>query len=113
MYCEKPVIATNTGGPLETVADAQTGYLVVPDSQGFSEAMAKLITEPKNQATMGAQARQRVISNFSFLAFQRKLIDVLNRMSQMPSPQSILIYLFIFLVLSILSFIYILSVIRV
>lgn len=85
MYCEKPVIATNTGGPLETVVDGKTGFLVQPEAEKFAEAMLKLVSEPRQQGMLGNQARQRVIGNFSFLSFQKKLNDVLERMEKMPS----------------------------
>lgn len=80
MYCEKPVIATNTGGPLETVVDNETGYLVPSKPDEFSAAMLRLISDPSKQQKMGAAARARVIKNFSFLAFQQKLDDVLKQM---------------------------------
>lgn len=86
MYCEKPVIATNTGGPLETVADGQTGYLVEAKADQFADAMAKLVAEPSKQTSLGAQARRRVIENFSFLAFQKKLVDVLAKIEKLPRP---------------------------
>jgi len=80
MYCEKPVIATKTGGPLETVADNLTGYLEVPDADKFADLMAKLIENPKTQQKLGSAARQRVIEKFSFLAFQKNLDQIINKM---------------------------------
>lgn len=86
MYCEKPVIATNTGGPLETIVDGETGYLVEAKADRFAHAMASLVATPTKQAVLGAQARRRVIANFSFLAFQRKLVDVLDKIEKMNKP---------------------------
>lgn len=80
MYCEKPVIATNTGGPLETVANEVTGYLVTPDAGEFAQCMAKMIEKPSVQVEFGAAARRRVIEKFSFLAFQKNLGTILERM---------------------------------
>ena len=77
MYCEKPVIATNTGGPLETIANNSTGYLVEPRAQDFANAMLNLISNPKKQKSFGAMSRQRVIEHFSYLSFQQKLNNVL------------------------------------
>ena len=109
MYCEKPVIATNTGGPLETIADDQTGYLVEPKAEKFAEAMSKLVNDPAKQVSLGSQARRRVIENFSFLAFQKKLIDVLARMEKTQTAyrvDSIVYGLFAILITSFLIFIF-------
>lgn len=37
MYMERPVIATNTGGPLETVRDGATGFLCPRSPAAFAE----------------------------------------------------------------------------
>lgn len=108
MYCEKPVIATNTGGPLETVSDGQTGFLVEPKASRFAQAMAKLVSEPAKQTVLGAQARRRVIENFSFLAFQKKLVDVLDKMEKTPLSASYRVdsLIFAFLAILITSFLF-------
>ena len=80
MYCEKPVIATNTGGPLETIAHGKTGFLVQPLADEFALALNKLVDDRKMYKEMCVAGRSRVIQNFSFLAFQKKLNDVLNRL---------------------------------
>ena len=44
-YCERPVVAVNSGGPLETVAgddtgrDEQTGILCEQDDSAFAEVL--------------------------------------------------------------------------
>jgi alpha-1,3/alpha-1,6-mannosyltransferase len=78
MYASKPVIATNTGGPLETVANEVTGYLALPDSQSFANAMLKLIENTSIQQKFAHEARLRVINNFSFLAFKKNLGDIMK-----------------------------------
>jgi alpha-1,3/alpha-1,6-mannosyltransferase len=77
MYCEKPVIATNTGGPLETIADNITGYLVPPEAEKFADAMLNLISNPHKQKSYGAMARRQIIEKFSYLSFQQKLNNIL------------------------------------
>jgi alpha-1,3/alpha-1,6-mannosyltransferase len=79
MYCEKPVVAVGSGGPLETVADGRTGYLVAATADEFATALHKLMTN-KLYKEMCLAARVRVVQNFSFVAFQRKLNDVLTKM---------------------------------
>ncbi len=78
MYCEKPVIATNTGGPLETVAHETTGFLIPPIPSDFAKCMLKLIETPCLQQKMGAAAKSRVIEKFSFLAFKKKVGKLLE-----------------------------------
>lgn len=80
MYCEKPVIATNTGGPLETVAHDETGFLVEPNAGEFAMAMYELINDESKHRTMCSQARSRVINNFSFLSFEKKLNKILENL---------------------------------
>jgi alpha-1,3/alpha-1,6-mannosyltransferase len=77
MYCEKPVIATNTGGPLETVANEETGYLVEANADAFASRMAHLIKNPKLLADMCREARKRVIDKFSFIAFKQRLNKIM------------------------------------
>ncbi|CAF0733865.1 unnamed protein product [Brachionus calyciflorus] len=87
MYCERPVIATNTGGPLETVVNEVTGYLVKSSPSEFAKAMEKIITNPQKQQEMGQNARNRVIKNFSFIAFQQKLNSILTNMTSQESKK--------------------------
>jgi len=72
------VIATNTGGPLETVASETTGFLASPAPGEFAKCMLKLIETPGLQLKMGAAARKRVIEKFSFLAFQKSVGQLLD-----------------------------------
>uniref|UniRef100_A0AAQ6IS31 Alpha-1,3/1,6-mannosyltransferase ALG2 n=2 Tax=Anabas testudineus TaxID=64144 RepID=A0AAQ6IS31_ANATE len=60
MYCCCPVIAVNSGGPLESVADGETGFLCEPTAEAFSKAMEKLIREPQLRRDMGQAGRKRV-----------------------------------------------------
>ena len=47
MYCQTPVIACNSGGPLESVACNVTGYLLAPDDvKGWAEKMIYLSKNP-------------------------------------------------------------------
>ena len=81
MYCERPVIATNTGGPLETVANELTGYLVEANSaSAFATKMHHLIANPLVHSQMSREARSRVIDKFSFLSFKHKLNRILLSM---------------------------------
>jgi glycosyltransferase involved in cell wall biosynthesis/GT2 family glycosyltransferase len=65
MASGKPVVATNSGGTPEIVADAKTGFLVQP---GNPEEMAQkiiwLLNNPIQAKAMGEEARKRVEENF-------------------------------------------------
>ncbi len=78
MYCEKPVIATNTGGPLETVKNKQTGFLVKPNVLDFAECLTQLIQNPDLQQKMAKNARRNVIDNFSYISFTQNLNTVIT-----------------------------------
>nr|SVE72937.1 EOG090X069M [Ceriodaphnia reticulata] len=78
MYCQLPVIAVNSGGPLETVEDHQTGYLCHPTAEEFAERMQYLY-ENRNIATkMGERGRHRVIQHFSFKSFSHQLNELVS-----------------------------------
>lgn len=82
MYMGKPVIAVNTGGPLETVINNKTGFLCDPSPLAFAERMAHLIKNPHLVAEMGAAGRSHVQQNFSFEAFTKKLDKVVMALTR-------------------------------
>jgi alpha-1,3/alpha-1,6-mannosyltransferase len=73
MYCEVPVLATNTGGPLETIVNGVTGFLLEPNADSFSAKMKELAQSVQKRNEMASQARKRVIEHFSFIAFKQQL----------------------------------------
>ncbi|XP_034553562.1 alpha-1,3/1,6-mannosyltransferase ALG2 [Notolabrus celidotus] len=82
MYCCCPVIAVNSGGPLESVADGETGFLCEPSAEAFSEAMGRLVGEPQLRRDMGQAGRRRVQDKFSLQAFSDQLHGYILRLSQ-------------------------------
>ncbi|KAK2641811.1 hypothetical protein Ddye_023574 [Dipteronia dyeriana] len=73
MAAHKPVIACNSGGPVETVKNEVSGFLCDPTPEEFSLAMAKLIKDPEMAKTMGEEARQHVTRSFSTTIFGQRL----------------------------------------
>jgi glycosyltransferase involved in cell wall biosynthesis len=62
MSMGKPVIATRSGGLTDVVVDGKTGLLIAPgDPHALREAMQFLLDDPEQCASMGAQAKQRVV----------------------------------------------------
>lgn len=63
-----PVLATNTGGPLETIYDGRTGWLRSPTKpQQWTDVMRKPLipSSVDNLKTMGQRGRERVLAEFS------------------------------------------------
>ena len=73
------VVAVASGGPLETVVDGKTGFLVPQTEQDFALAMDKLLLPDKSNrseqcaAVMGRSGRARVVEFFSKSAMGEKL----------------------------------------
>jgi glycosyltransferase involved in cell wall biosynthesis len=66
MASGKPVVSTRQGGPSETVADGETGYLVdAGDADGLARRVVELLRDPALRARMGAAGRARVERLFS------------------------------------------------
>ena len=82
MYLRRPVIAVNTGGPLETVIDGTTGFLCEAIPEAFAEKMAYVYRSPEESAKMGENGRDHVIANFSFRAFTEKLNSIVETLLQ-------------------------------
>lgn len=60
----KPVIATNRGGPRESVEHGVNGFLEEPDAEAFAQRMAELAGDPVRAREIGAAgpARARLFS---------------------------------------------------
>jgi glycosyltransferase involved in cell wall biosynthesis len=68
MACGVPVVAT-TGGALPEVVgnDGETGLLVTPNDPGaLAAAIGRLLDDPGLRARLGAAARERVLSRFTW-----------------------------------------------
>ncbi|XP_058221485.1 uncharacterized protein LOC131331508 isoform X6 [Rhododendron vialii] len=77
MAAYKPVIACNSGGPVETIKNGVTGFLCGPSPQEFSSAMEKFIRDPQMAERMGSEARQHVVESFSTKIFGQHLNQIL------------------------------------
>ncbi|KAL6494137.1 hypothetical protein OROGR_032046 [Orobanche gracilis] len=73
MAAHKPVIACDSGGPVETIKNGVTGYLCEPSPRDFSMAMANFVRDPQMSKTMGQEARQHVVRSFSTEIFSQHL----------------------------------------
>lgn len=73
MYAKCPVIAVNSGGPLESIDEGVTGFLRPQDPEAWAEAVTTLLTDPKAQKAMGEAGRQRAVAMFSLESFAQTL----------------------------------------
>ena len=81
MYMRCPVIAVNSGGPLETVSDGETGHLCPPDCEHFAGVMEKFVKKPDLCKKMGDAGHSRVVNLFSFNAFTEQLHRVIKKLT--------------------------------
>lgn len=82
MYMRCPVIAVNSGGPLESILNNVTGFLCDPLPTKFSEAMEKIVRDPLLKDSMGAAGRVRFMEKFSSEAFSEQLYQYICRLTQ-------------------------------
>ncbi len=83
MLAGVPVLAVNSGGPLETIVDGETGWLRPVDNVGqwtqiLQDSMQSTSSEPLQQ--MGEKGKQRVKSEFSERKMAHRLDDELENM---------------------------------
>lgn len=78
MYCRKPVIAQDSGGPTESVVDGETGYLVGPSSQKIAERIATLLNDKELLISFGEAGHKRFCQTFSSQAFAKQLNSTIN-----------------------------------
>ncbi|WP_376090299.1 glycosyltransferase family 4 protein [Roseomonas sp. CCTCC AB2023176] len=74
----RPVIASDLGGPRETVADGVTGWRVRPGDPGaLATALSRVLAMPAaERRTVGAAARAAVLARYTTAAMQAATLDV-------------------------------------
>lgn len=83
MYSECPVIACNSGGPLESILEGETGFLVDPTETGFYNGIQKVLLMDKDDTRrMRIAAKSRVENMFSLVSFTKQLDQIINEMVQ-------------------------------
>ncbi|CAH2283457.1 Alpha-1,3 1,6-mannosyltransferase ALG2 [Pelobates cultripes] len=82
MYMRSPVIAVNSGGPLESVVNNVTGYLCQPQPHEFCDAMERFVKNPSLKITMGKAGHARVLETFSFEAFSSQIYHHICKLTQ-------------------------------
>ncbi len=70
MFAGTPVLAVNSGGPLETIRDGETGFLREPTPEAFGDALMVLIGNPSHATQMGQNGRKHVEATFGTKRFE-------------------------------------------
>jgi alpha-1,3/alpha-1,6-mannosyltransferase len=74
MYMGCIALACNSGGPLESVENGQTGFLMAPNSEVWGNKITEILNGPREQMLkMQKNAKTRVIERFTFGVFARQL----------------------------------------
>lgn len=82
MVRRTPVIAANSGGPVEIIQHGQTGYLCNPKPDDFAKAMHSLHQDHDQAAQMGEQAHEHVMRNFSMKSLAFSLQNAIDKATQ-------------------------------
>ncbi|KAK2810936.1 hypothetical protein FQN50_002527 [Emmonsiellopsis sp. PD_5] len=90
MHAGLPVLAVNTGGPLETIVEGETGWL--RDSRDIEEwtaVMRRVLWEmdPAELEGMGRKGRERVEREFSLTAMGDRLEGEIREMFEKPARE--------------------------
>jgi glycosyltransferase involved in cell wall biosynthesis len=76
MAMERPVVATNVGGPSEIIRSGEDGVLLPPqDPERWTEAIETLIARPELRAMMGRTGRERA-SRFSVESHVEAVVSI-------------------------------------
>ena len=66
MACGIPVVSTNVGGPMETMVDGETGFLIPPrDPAALAARVNALLADAALRQRLGANGRARVLKHFT------------------------------------------------
>eukprot|EP00752_Nemacystus_decipiens_P011475 g10188.t1 len=88
MCCGAPVVAVDSGGPLETVVHEGTGFLCSPTAEAFGSAIVRLAREPSLRMAMGDRGRRRVKEKFSMESFAGAFENSLQELASSPASSS-------------------------
>jgi hypothetical protein len=73
MACGKPVIATDRGGPRESVVDGSTGFLRPADPNAFAGAIRALAYMPAEQLEMMSKSGRERALQFPWQRFVERI----------------------------------------
>lgn len=80
MYCCKPVVAVNNGGPKETIENDYNGYLRIAEPNQFAIAIKQIVESDEKIELFGKHGKKRFDDLFSFSAFKNKINNILDNL---------------------------------
>lgn len=98
-----PVLATNTGGPLETIYDGRTGWLRSPEKiVQWTDVMRKTIIPSSEHSlkAMGVKGRERVLAEFSHAKMTEVLDQEVQRLCRGTEERPVLLSLWAWIVIA-------------
>lgn len=76
-----PVVSMDNGGPAETIADGNTGYLVPPeDPARLADRVLALLRDADQRRAMGAAGRARVLAHYTAGHYAAQVSALLARL---------------------------------
>jgi glycosyltransferase involved in cell wall biosynthesis len=86
-----PVVATRSGGVVETVRDRETGLLVEKnDARGLALAMLKLLRHDSLREAMGKAARRRAFEHYTWDGVAARMLDRYQKLLEpQPTPVAV------------------------
>jgi len=82
-----PVVATAAGGPLETVLNGETGWLVPPDDAGaLAERVRHVLAHPDEARRMGEAGRRRARECYSLERLVRDMAALFEEVAAGQAP---------------------------
>ena len=80
MACGVPVIASDTAGIREVVAEHECGLLVAPgDAKAIARALTELVADPERAAEMGRRGHEAAVARYSWRARARQRESVVEQ----------------------------------
>ena len=102
MYGCLPVIACNSGGPVETIKHEETGLLLPSDPVAWGHGIKDFVTGKYDKIKMGRQGREHVRQKFSLEAFANQSQGIIEDMMAQPLKKFNTVQYFLFAVVMIL-----------
>jgi glycosyltransferase involved in cell wall biosynthesis len=83
-----PVVASRIGGLAEVVVDGETGFLVPPgDTGALADRLARLTSDRRLAARLGANARDLVVERFTWRACAERCLAAYQDLARSPRPR--------------------------